>query len=467
MVDLKAELRDDLRDGQVAIVVGAGVAAGATGNAPCSMWAGLLRDGVARCEALRGVSLDWVDDRLAADDPEAWLEVAERLTEALGDGELRRWLRTTVGELRPTEDGVQLLEAVLSLPGIFVTTNYDSLLEMASGLPPVTWAEDGALAQRLLGGRDRGILHLHGHWAKASSVVLGTRSYEKILANPQAQESMRALGTLRTLVFVGFGAGIRDPNFTAFRRWMRQTWGGGEMRHYRLVLETELAAARAEHSSDERIVPLAYGSEHGELAAFLREVNPGPVRRRPPRAGALDVLAGRVEVAIIHGDARFGPSARSARLGEIDPPEGLIGRADEAALQIVGEDVDRVSRAHLVVRSAGRSWTIADASVHGTWHEGEPGRWELLPKHCVPVEDGMRLRLPEGTVLQFTLRAPQLSGKSTPRAPEAWRRNPTTGARDARFRGSWRSRCDGIRQRPRRHAGAQASRAARPDEGAA
>lgn len=105
-------------------------------------------------------------------------------------------------------------------------------------MPPVTWQESSRV-QRVIRGDAKAILHLHGYWDKPESIVLGSRSYEEIIRNTPAQNLQRALGITRTLVFVGCGSGLEDPNFGQFLAWLRDNFSGSEYRHYRLAISHE------------------------------------------------------------------------------------------------------------------------------------------------------------------------------------------------------------------------------------
>jgi len=287
---LVADLRAQIEAGQVLIIAGAGVAVAATaGGVPGSnrvaSWKGLLADGIERCVLVgRPAATEGWAERLRADlesaDLDDLLSMAERVASRLGapaEGEYRRWLRGTVGALRVSDPSVP--RALAELGTTIATTNYDGLLEEVTGRPPVTW-RDGARMERVVRGDEAGILHLHGHWQDPESVVLGIRSYEKVLGDAPAQAMIRALRTLRTLVFVGCGAGLEDPNFAALLAWSRDVFAGSEYRHFRLCLNSEVAALHALHPPEERLFPVPYGGEHGDLVPFLR----GLRARRSPAA---------------------------------------------------------------------------------------------------------------------------------------------------------------------------------------
>ncbi len=271
---LVADIRAQIARGQLLAVVGSGVSVGATRNAPAASWQGLLHDGVARAESVDQARLPsgwrgWTRGQIDSGHLDSMLLAAESLTQALGGrsgGEYRRWLRESVGALTLLDRAV--LDALVNLGVPLTTTNYDGLLEKAAGLRPVTW-RDGALVQRVLRGDEPGIVHLHGYWAEPESVVLGVRSYEAVLGDAAAQGLQRAMASLRSLLFVGFGAGLEDPNFEALRAWLATAFPGSEYRHFRLCRDGEFDAVAAVHQREERILAVRYGTDHAALAPFL------------------------------------------------------------------------------------------------------------------------------------------------------------------------------------------------------
>jgi hypothetical protein len=290
-VEVSDPLGDDLREQlarqQVVVVVGAGVSVGATGGAPTASWLGLLHDGVARCEAVVGQGLpagwgDRVRAQIDSGDVEELLSAAENLTRRLGGpggGEYGRWLRESVGSLKLTDP--EVIGALAGLGAPIATTNYDGLIEQVAGLPAVTWRQ-GAQVERVVRRDDRGVVHLHGHWQDPASVVLGIGSYAAVLGDEHAQALQHALAMLESLLFVGFGAGLADPNFGALRAWLGRVLPGSQYRHFRLGRDGELAALHATHDPAERIMVLGYGPGHADLGPFLRTLTPA----QPPAPDA-------------------------------------------------------------------------------------------------------------------------------------------------------------------------------------
>jgi hypothetical protein len=114
---------------------------------------------------------------------------------------------------------------------------------------------------------EKAVLHLHGSWRKSGSVVLGVRSYDFIVSSPQIQEQLRALWLSKSFLFVGFGKGLGDPNFSALLAWARSIFPTSPVRHFRLVTNDEFTTISEQHVGDP-INVISYG-RHTDLAKFL------------------------------------------------------------------------------------------------------------------------------------------------------------------------------------------------------
>lgn len=266
------ELSQQITQGRMLAVVGAGVSIAATGGDRLASWAGLLRHGAERCMEAAGPLPEGWAERVQAEidsgDLDELLSAAEKISRKLGapcGPEYARWLRDTVGRFRVQDPTVIEALAGLGLP--LATTNYDGLLEEVTGLPPVTWRE-GARVERVVRGEEPGILHLHGFWEEPESVVLGIRSYEQVLG-----EAAQMVHSTRGLLFVGCGIGVATPDFDALLRRMCRVFAS-DFRHFQLCLEQEVQALRELHPPEARLVPLPYGADPSCLAPFLRELSP-------------------------------------------------------------------------------------------------------------------------------------------------------------------------------------------------
>ncbi len=289
MDELIQDLRNQIARGRLLVVVGSGVTVGATQNAEAASWSGLLKLGAARCRALHHLDDDWqkrVLGEIESGDLDDTLSAAEKVSSKLGaprGGAFSLWLRETVGALEPRDSSV--LEALRNLRAPLATTNYDGLLERVTELPAVTWREQ-AKVFRFLHGENPAVLHLHGHWEQPESVVLGIRAYEETLQNAHAQAVIRSLSMTHSLLFVGCGDGLSDPNFRPFLTWLSSVNAGNEAQHYRLALDQDVAALQAQHPPEQRILVLGYGASHDKLPAFLGGLAPPLTNAAPKPLGA-------------------------------------------------------------------------------------------------------------------------------------------------------------------------------------
>lgn len=219
--------RDEPR---VLVLVGTGISLGATDAAHVS-WLGLLEHGVQHLVETQAFTekrgLELRASLAAAFSPfdlPAALQHAELVEQTLKTPDaaaFARWLQAAFAPLRASETKSLALDALRDLQrtgALLMTTNYDSLLSDATGLPPVTWEEHDRLFA-LVRHQQPGILHVHGHWQRPSSVVLGRSSYERILNDRDFQDVFRSLWLERSWLCVGCGDGLGDPNLGGLLHW--------------------------------------------------------------------------------------------------------------------------------------------------------------------------------------------------------------------------------------------------------
>jgi hypothetical protein len=276
-------LKEQVAKNTIVAVVGSGVSVAVTGNVPTASWSGLLRSGIDRAVSFnRGLPDDWKDHvlkELAYAEEHKYLpdllSAADKLTLALGGkngGEFKSWIRADIGELKPNgeHDGKELLHAIGSLGVPIVTTNYDTLIEKELTRPSCTW-KDTSEAQLSIRGEISNIFHLHGIWSQPESIVLGSMSYAELLASPSAQAIERILSGGSSLLFIGCGLGLSDPNFESLRTWLKDILPSSEARHYRLCLDQETEQLASLHKED-RIIPVSYGASYSSLVNFLQSL---------------------------------------------------------------------------------------------------------------------------------------------------------------------------------------------------
>ena len=365
---LMGDLMEQIARGEVLVVVGAGIAIAASGGAASSSWTGLLRDGVERCMQVvqPPPSARWREIALAeieSGDTDLLLSAAEKVTSKLEGPkgpEFGRWLRETVGALGVRDRAA--IEAIAALGVPVATTNYDGLLEEVLGLQAVS-SRDPSDVERVLRGGESGVIHLHGWWKHPETVVLGIRSYDAQLANEHAQAVLRALMMTRTLLFVGFGTGLDDPNFSALADWAAGALQGSAYRRFRLVKDDEVAAAQASRRRDPRMFTLGYGPSHGDLPRFLRSL-----ARLAPRTDPTSAP----------------PPPSAARLH----PSGDVLALTELITQVQSK---RVPLSQTLAEALSLAQRIGAAELEA-FCRGELGGWELGPEDMEVINGRLAYR---------------------------------------------------------------------------
>jgi hypothetical protein len=265
-------LRKAMSDRLVAVVVGTGISLAATNEAETASWDGLMRSGLTRAQEL-GASKELADSirsdlDLGSQEPSCLRTAAEKITDALGgpqSGAFRDWLCDDIGSLEAVSS--ELIGAISDLGCPILTTNYDHLIEQATGRGTVTWRNTAGV-HRAVRQESDDVVHLHGSWDDPGSVILSGQSYGRLAGDDPAQQLQRAMATLRSFLFIGCGLGLDDPNFGALRDWMDETFHGSGARHFRLCTTAEAAELRKQPSqSDILLVP--YGESYDDLLPYL------------------------------------------------------------------------------------------------------------------------------------------------------------------------------------------------------
>ena len=210
------EWKRALDSGNALAVAGAGVTLSVTRQAETASWKGLLMHGVTRCMKLHIVTDErgkLLPERIEHGGLDCMLTVAESISnslEAPGGGGFRTWLRVSIGSLKAKSPA--LVHALTGLGVPIAATNYDCPISEVAQVRTITWKEPSVI-QRVLRGEEKGILHFHGRWRYPESILLGISSYNTHLRAECQQALQQAALALRSLVFIGRGDGMRDPNF--------------------------------------------------------------------------------------------------------------------------------------------------------------------------------------------------------------------------------------------------------------
>ena len=278
-----AKLKEEIAAGRVVTIAGSGVSIAACGNQEVegfkvATWTGLLQHGVKHLTDI-GAANDKVASLLKlqveSEETDLIITAADTISQrmrAKSEGTFRGWLKETIGKLRVKHPAV--LNALAALPGVLAALNYDNLFEEATGRRAVTWLKIDAVQDVLTRVETEAILHLHGWFDEPESVVLGLGSYLTVTDHPHAKAVFNLFAIDRTLLFVGCGDTLLDPNFSQLIEWGKEALSDVTPRHYLLCRTSEVADFHQKIASAPWLQPLDYGAEYGDLVPFLQHLAP-------------------------------------------------------------------------------------------------------------------------------------------------------------------------------------------------
>uniref|UniRef100_UPI0006D1D832 SIR2 family protein n=1 Tax=Desulfosarcina cetonica TaxID=90730 RepID=UPI0006D1D832 len=277
------KLKSDIAAGRVVTITGTGVSVAACGNQefegyPVATWGGLLRHGVNHCRDI-GVADDGdvnlLTMQIDSGKIDFMINAAETISQRMKDkspGTFRGWLKDTIGGLVVEDSTIPQILGVF--PGVLATLNYDNLIEDFTGRTAVTWLKADDVQDILKGKMGNAVLHLHGWFREPESVVLGLESYLKVKDQPHAKAVLEFFTMGCTLLFVGCGDTVLDPNFGRLIDWGREALKDIAPRHVLLCRTSEVAEFQRKLKDAAWLQPLAYGENYADLAPFLKGLVP-------------------------------------------------------------------------------------------------------------------------------------------------------------------------------------------------
>jgi hypothetical protein len=276
--EIQARLRKDLRNKRLAIIVGAGVTLSATADSsgkPLSRvtWTGLIQNGL---DFLVGEG--YVDrlnhgtkpayEALQNPDINGMLDAANILSSQLRQhGQFPTWLQSVFGSLDQDVRHPAILEALKKLHdngAILLTTNYDDILEKYCGLRHIgrSKIEDIVKFRR---GDLGGVFHVHGSYHDPQEVVLDTTGYYQIKESDEVQNMLKAFLDDKTILFVGCGSGLEDPNFDGLLKWAAERQKNIPNIHCLLVRDGDSLVCKP-------LLRVRYGPQYQDLAPYLNKL---------------------------------------------------------------------------------------------------------------------------------------------------------------------------------------------------
>ena len=245
-------------------------------------WKGLLKNGLQKCLDLHRTTqenYDYYKNKFSQEDctTNDYLEAANLILSCFKMEKnvkqvdvYKEWLKETVGSLVPKNR--DLIEYIGKLDCPIFTTNYDNLLEVILDRKPLTWDQyESEGIGDSFANLKKYVVHVHGYFEEPESVVLSQSGYNDILNNEFAQSKLKGLMETKTLLFIGFGSGMSDPNFFNLLTWKDRVAGKRSLPIYKIVRKKAEVQVPNEF---ETIATITFGTKDEELVSFIKSLIP-------------------------------------------------------------------------------------------------------------------------------------------------------------------------------------------------
>jgi hypothetical protein len=151
---------------------------------------------------------------------------------------------------------------------ILLTTNYDDILEKYCGLRHIGRSTIEDIVKFRRGDLD-GVFHVHGSYHDPQEVVLDTTDYYQIRESDEVQNMFKAFLDDKTILFVGCGSGLEDPNFDGLLKWAAKRQKNIPNIHCLLVRDGDSLVCKP-------LLRVKYGPNYHDLAPYLNKLLDNP-----------------------------------------------------------------------------------------------------------------------------------------------------------------------------------------------
>ena len=258
------ELLKDIQHNEIVYFFGAGISSALTNNKACS-WQKWIRNGINLIRNEKTIA-SLIESQEKDSSAENLIKiVGEVLNITKREGTYKKWMQESFETAKVTnKDLVKTLKKMLILPDIFITTNYDLLLEQATGLETISYKEPDQAFEMINKKRNNAILHIHGVFDSSKdidNIVADQEQYDNVLNNKGAQFIQNILGT-KTLIFIGCGLTTEDGNISQFIQFANK-YLNMDKQYYFLYKTGE---QQIEMPENVQLIP--YGDEYPDLPYF-------------------------------------------------------------------------------------------------------------------------------------------------------------------------------------------------------
>ena len=198
----------------------------------------------------------------------------EELTAVAGDlmdrckeeGVYDSWMKSFICDPVPTNrEAIDAIRLMSETGCHFLTTNYDTMLEKATGRKSLSYVDKSSTYAELKSYRSDSVIHIHGYYADGNDDIIATQEdYRRIIQDLGAQ-FIQNMASTKTLVFVGCGGTMDDENIGRMVAFS----------HDELHLDARyfyLFCGDSHSEMPSYVIPIRYGDGYEDLPLFLRSL---------------------------------------------------------------------------------------------------------------------------------------------------------------------------------------------------
>lgn len=214
---------------------------------------------------------DTFDKKMDSKSSKGMIEAASLLIDSLkANGNYHDFMSGTIGKQHPSN--MELSRAFCNIfrsNDLVATTNYDLQIEEATDTEGISYAAPEHIWRILNRESDNRVLHLHGMYDRfhdVDDIIADARQYGDIIKDEGAQFIQKLIGT-HSLVLIGCGATVEDPNLSEFMTFLTEKLKIEDIPYFYVMKEGDALPDLPANA-----LPVYYGTEYEDLAAFMTEM---------------------------------------------------------------------------------------------------------------------------------------------------------------------------------------------------
>lgn len=193
------------------------------------------------------------------------------------NGKYCSFMNDTVGNIHPSNYSfTNAIQTIWRTGDLIATTNYDLSIEKVVGAEYVSYSQPAEILSAIRDGENK-VIHLHGVYDSINNIddiVADRMQYRSIMDNEGAQFVQNLLSTY-TLIIVGCGGTVEDPNLSGFMSFVVEKLGAIDVPYFYLMKNCDTVPNLPSNA-----VPVFYGDNHSDLPIFLEELSILRLRNR-------------------------------------------------------------------------------------------------------------------------------------------------------------------------------------------